>query len=131
MRVFVAALAFVALSGVAGRAQDRPVLGMADSDTILVLKGLDVHEFENEMRQFNQALGVNCGFCHMRGDFTSDGNPRKLTARKMIEMTQALNKQFFPVYTPKAEESSLGRVTCYTCHQGSQTPPTATGSGGR
>jgi photosynthetic reaction center cytochrome c subunit len=124
MRVFVPLAALLLASAVVA-AQDntQPVLGMADSPTILVLTGLDVHQFEGEMRQFNQALGGNCGFCHARGDFASDANPRKRTARRMIEMTQALNKQFFPDYTPRAEESLLGRITCYTCHQGSPTPP--------
>ena len=33
-------------------------------------------------------------------------------------MTKAINKQFFPDHKPKPGESVLGRVTCYTCHQG-------------
>ena len=33
-------------------------------------------------------------------------------------MTKAINKQFFPDYKPKEGESVLGKVTCYTCHQG-------------
>lgn len=43
----------------------------------------------------------------------------------MIEMTKALNRQFFPDHTPAKGESTLGRVTCYTCHQGEVEPKTA------
>ena len=37
-------------------------------------------------------------------------------------MTKGINKQFFPDYKPKDGESVLGRVTCYTCHQGERPP---------
>ena len=50
------------------------------------------------------------------------------TARRMLEMTMAINKQFFPDHKPKAGESVLGRVTCYTCHQGEATPKLPPGS---
>jgi len=96
--------------------------GIAESPTITVLKGLMVPQFEIEMRHFVQALGMNCGGCHARGDFASEDNPRKATARRMIEMTRNLNQRFFPGFTPAEGETSLGRVTCYTCHQGAATP---------
>ena len=60
-----------------------------------------------------------------RGNFASDDNPRKVKARQMIEMTKALNQQFFPDHTPAEGESVLGRVTCYTCHQGELKPRAA------
>ena len=93
--------------------------GIAESPTITVLKGLMVPQFEVEMRHFVQALGVNCGGCHVPRNFASEDNPRKAIARRMIEMTRDLNAKYFPSYTPAEGESSLGRVTCYTCHQGS------------
>ncbi len=96
--------------------------GIAESPTITVLKGLMVPQFEVEMRHFVQALGMNCGGCHARGNFASEDNPRKATARRMIEMTRSLNQRFFPGFTPAEGETSLGRVTCYTCHQGAATP---------
>ena len=40
----------------------------------------------------------------------------------MREMTKAINQQFFPDHKPNDGESVLGRVTCYTCHQGETTP---------
>ena len=96
--------------------------GIAESPTITVLKGLLVPQFEVEMRHFVQALGVNCGGCHVPRNFASEDNPRKAIARRMIEMTRELNARYFSGYTPAEGESSLGRVTCYTCHQGSTQP---------
>jgi hypothetical protein len=99
--------------------------GIAESPTITVLKGLTVPQFETEMRHFVQAVGVSCGGCHTRGNFASDDNPKKVIARRMIEMTQALNKKYFAAYTPAEGDSTLGRVTCYTCHQGDAKPKSA------
>ena len=71
-----------------------------------------------------QALGVSCNSCHGRGNFASDDNAKKLTARRMLEMTKAINAQFFPDHKPKDGESVLGRVTCHTSHRGETTPLT-------
>ena len=71
-------------------------------------------------------MGVSCNRYHMpRGNFASDENPRKVKIREMIELTKALNKQFFPDHKPAEGESVPGRVTCYTCHQGDLKPKTA------
>ena len=109
---------------VAVAAQDpgRPMVGMVDVPTVKVLRGMTVPEFELEMQLMNQALGVGCGHCHTRNNFASEENPLKATARRMVEMTQAINKQFFPDYRPEPETSRLGKVTCFTCHQGSEKP---------
>ncbi len=96
--------------------------GMMDTPGVHILKGLTVPEFQDEMNFMVVALGVNCGYCHVRGNFASDANPRKDTARRMLEMVNAINHQFFPDYKPAKEESRLGKVTCYTCHQGATTP---------
>jgi len=98
---------------------------IAESATITVLKGLTVPQFETEMRHFVQGVGLNCGGCHTRGNFASEDNPKKAVARRMIEMTRALNKKYFPAYVPAEDESTLGRVTCYTCHQGEAAPKSA------
>ena len=97
-----------------------------ETPTVKVLTGLTVPQFEQEMQGFVQAVGVSCGGCHAgRGNFASDDNPRKLKARQMIEMTKAINKQFFPDHKPAEGESVLGRVTCFTCHQGETKPKAA------
>jgi hypothetical protein len=96
---------------------------IAESATITVLTGLTVAEFEQEMQMMVQALGVSCNFCHVRNNFAAETNEKKLTARRMVEMTKLINSQFFPAYVPPEGESKLGRVTCMTCHQGEQRPP--------
>jgi Photosynthetic reaction centre cytochrome C subunit len=125
-KVFFAGFAFFAASAplAFAFAQDpgRPTVGMVDVPTVKLLRGYTVPEFEAEMQLMNQALGVACGHCHARNNFASEENPRKAVARRMIEMTQAINKQFFPEYRGQPEESRLGKVTCFTCHQGSVQP---------
>jgi len=99
-----------------------PTPTVVDSPAVKVLTGLLAPQFQEEMNFITQALGVTCNTCHVRGNFASDDKPEKLTARRMLEMTKGLNQQFFPAHTPKGGESVLGRVTCYTCHQGERTP---------
>ena len=46
------------------------------------------------MRSFTQALGVQCVYCHVQGDFASDANPKKEVARKMIAMVRQIDASF-------------------------------------
>lgn len=116
------ACALIALSWVGDASAQTPTPTVVDSPTVKVLTGLLAPQFQEEMNFITQALGVTCNTCHARGNFASDDKPEKLTARKMLEMTRGINKQFFPDHKPKNGESVLGRVTCYTCHQGERTP---------
>jgi len=100
---------------------------IVEGPNVKVLTGLYAQQFQDEMNFIVQALGVNCGTCHVRGNFASEEKPQKQTARKMIEMVKAINKANFPDYKPKEGESLLGRVTCYTCHQGDTKPKTQVG----
>jgi hypothetical protein len=68
------------------------------------------------MQSFRLALGVQCDFCHVKGDFASDENPKKDIARRMIVLAQDVNAKF-----PDGKE----HVTCYTCHRGAQEPLTS------
>ena len=68
------------------------------------------------MMAFNEALTVQWRDCHDLRDFASDKVEMKLEARRMMKMTKAINDQWF-----KGKEE----VTCFTCHQGQVTPPTA------
>jgi hypothetical protein len=123
--VAVACACSIVLSSAASTAwaQGPPAPEIVDTPSVTVLTGLTVPEFEAEMQLMNQALGVSCGHCHARGNFASETNPRKASARKMLEMTKAINHQFFPDHKPSGpvgDESRLGKVTCFTCHQGSE-----------
>ncbi len=69
------------------------------------------------MRSYTAALGVRCDYCHVRGDFASDENRKKLVARRMITMVENINSNNFA--------NNRVKVTCYTCHRGAQEPPMA------
>ncbi len=68
------------------------------------------------MGAFRNALGVQCTYCHVMGDFASDDNPKKEVARHMITMVQDINGRF---------QDGKMHVTCYTCHRGATEPLTA------
>jgi len=74
------------------------------------------------MQSFNEALGVQCTYCHVQGDFASDANPKKEMARKMIAMARIIDTSFpsgagvFP--------DGYHEVDCSTCHRGSVKPET-------
>src|SRR5262245_42016295 len=72
------------------------------------------------MQSFNEALGVQCTYCHVEGDFAADTNPKKEIARKMIAMARLIDTSF---------PSSVGvfpdgyhEVDCLTCHRGNVKP---------
>ena len=99
-----------------------PTPSIVESPNVKVLTGLYAQQFQEEMNLMVQGLGVSCNTCHVRNDFASEEKPEKLKARQMLEMTRAINKQFFPDYKPKEGESVLGKITCYTCHKGESMP---------
>ena len=96
--VVAGTLAAMAAGATPAGAQEPTQPGIAESPTITVLKGLMVPQFEVEMRHFVQALGVNCGGCHVPRNFASEDNPRKAIARRMIEMTRDLNSAVLPEF---------------------------------
>ncbi len=69
------------------------------------------------MRSFNEALGVDCAFCHVQGDMASDANPNKETARKMIGMVRQIGTHF--ASTTESYPAGYSEVDCMTCHRGS------------
>jgi len=60
-------------------------------------------------KQVARGLGVKCDACHVKGDYASDDNKAKLAARKMIALTDGINRDFF---------KKKPEVTCFTCHKG-------------
>jgi hypothetical protein len=69
----------------------------------------------NAMGGFNEALGVQCVYCHVAGDFAADDNPTKETARKMIGMVRQLEPSF--ASTGGLFPCSYHEVDCVTCHR--------------
>jgi hypothetical protein len=82
---------------------------------IKALTGEPAELLNPTMVLFEAALGVGCGFCH-DADANKrelDTKPQKNTARRMIEMVNAINKNTF---------GGAKQVTCFTCHMGRSTP---------
>jgi hypothetical protein len=77
--------------------------------------------------EFEDALGVSCGFCHATNkegdglDFASDAKPEKQIARQMLRMTLNLNRDYFKIDTPAMGTANIV-VTCNTCHKGDTFP---------
>ena len=76
---------------------------------------------------FEDGLGVTCGFCHANAkdghglDFASDEKPEKEIARGMIRMTLGINKKYFNAKHPAIGSNAL-TITCNTCHKGEAFP---------
>lgn len=70
--------------------------------------------------EFNDGLGVGCGFCHAEKkdshalDYASDAKPEKQIARAMLRMTLKINRNFFHVRGNIGDSTMV--VTCTTCH---------------
>src|SRR5437764_599336 len=59
---------------------------------IQVLKGMPSSQLGAVMNFISSSLGVECNFCHVPQAFDKDDKPAKLTARKMMLMQFAINK---------------------------------------
>ncbi len=85
---------------------------------VQVLKGIPVDQFMDTMGFFSASLALNCTSCHGMESASdaarfADDPPLKKTARKMILMVRAINKDNF---------GGAGLVTCYSCHRGGDRP---------
>jgi outer membrane lipoprotein-sorting protein len=80
---------------------------------IQVLKAIPADQLIPTMQFISASLGVECDFCHVEREFDKDDKKTKKTAREMMTMMFAVNKENF-----KGERE----VTCNTCHRGSIHP---------
>src|SRR5579863_921140 len=80
---------------------------------IQVLKGVPAEQIFPTMQFIAASLGVECDYCHVQGAFEKDDKKNKQTARRMMEMMFAINKDNFEGHR---------EVTCYSCHRGSAKP---------
>ena len=90
---------------------------------VQTFRAVTAGELLDVMAGFNRSLGVSCSACHVRGNWASDDNHHKTVARHMAEMTAALNHEM-NVASGVVEP----RVTCWTCHRGSEHPERVPGS---
>jgi hypothetical protein len=80
---------------------------------IKVLNDVPADKLHDGMAYITAALGVRCEFCHVEDNFPADQKRPKATARKMMTMLFAIDKDNFNGRT---------EVSCYTCHQGHEKP---------
>lgn len=80
------------------------------------------------MDSFKAALGIECTFCHAQTkddpkklDYASDKKGEKLIARKMMRMTNRINKKYFH-FNKSQDASAVQAVGCKTCHRGNPHP---------
>jgi mono/diheme cytochrome c family protein len=85
------------------------------------------------MQTFAESLGVQCSHCHTADptapppaegraptlDYSLDDKKEKILARKMIQMTMALNGERLKDVGDAAVPE---KVSCFTCHAGAKTP---------
>ncbi|MBK8303971.1 MAG: c-type cytochrome [Chloracidobacterium sp.] len=111
----VALFAALAFKSLRADAQTQTVTAGQKFKNIKVLNDMPADQMGQVMNMMSASLGFNCAGCHAAGDkdFEKDTNDHKLAARKMLEMTFALNKQFF---------EGKPEVSCNTCHNGRERP---------
>ncbi|HKN23542.1 MAG TPA: c-type cytochrome [Candidatus Acidoferrum sp.] len=122
-RLFVGALTGLILScggatGIPAQTQGKSPAGASKTaeqqfKNIQVLKGIPAEQLIPTMQFISASLGVECEFCHVEHEMQKDDKKEKVTARKMIEMELAIDKNHF---------KNEIEVTCYTCHRGSAHP---------
>ncbi len=87
------------------------------------MSGDDINKI---MRQYEQYLGVPCGYCHEENpettqiDYASDENPTKETARFMISLTSDINSKLTSQF---GDRRYADPITCGNCHRGQIQPP--------
>jgi photosynthetic reaction center cytochrome c subunit len=94
-------------------AVDSPKKAEEIFKNIKVLKGEPSDQLIPAMQFMTASLGVKCEFCHVEGHFEKDDKKPKQTARNMMRMMFALNKNDF---------TGNRTVTCYSCHRGAAKP---------
>ena len=110
--LFICSVSLLAQRG--GRGGGGPVVFPTTPPTNLRVLPADVN-LQQTMNAFRTALGVQCNYCHVQGDFASDDNAKKNMARNMLRIAADINAGF-----PDGKR----HVTCYTCHHGEAKPKT-------
>jgi len=111
------------LGGALAAQQAAPTAVKGTSEQVFknvqVLKGIPLDDFMGTMGIMCAALGFDCSDCHTgagteKVDWSAD-TPKKVRARKMVQMMQAINRDNF---------SGRQMVTCWSCHHGRDRPST-------
>jgi hypothetical protein len=88
---------------------------------VKLLKQMPAREFLRNMDvNYGRGLGMSCGNCHVLGKYDDDTRKNKRVARDMQEMVDYINSARLP--NIKELDEDYVKVTCVTCHAGSNTP---------
>lgn len=95
----------------------HPKLAGDQFKNLKVLNDIPADQLFPSMQFIAASLGVECDYCHVREGqkmvFDKDDKKTKLTARKMMKMEFAIDKENFDGHL---------QVTCYSCHRGAADP---------
>jgi tetratricopeptide (TPR) repeat protein len=90
-----------------------PAMAETVFKNIQVLKSIPSDQLIPAMRFITASLGVECAYCHVQDHFDKDDKKSKQTARDMMRMMLAIDKNSF---------EGNREITCYSCHRGSLKP---------
>jgi photosynthetic reaction center cytochrome c subunit len=85
---------------------------------VQVLGDMSTERFNHLMAMITQWVAPpeqGCNYCHNPANMASDEVYQKVVARRMLQMTQAINSR----WASHVQETG---VTCYTCHRGQGVP---------
>lgn len=123
MRDSLTALRAVAVADlmkkIAGHEKD-PAGQVFKNVTTATLKDMPADQFLTTMNNiYGLGLSRNCSFCHAANDdWADDSKEAKKTARTMIDITAAINKE----QMPKMPNARPPQISCITCHRGNSSP---------
>ena len=110
--------AAMVLRSIAGR-ENQPAESVFKN--IKILKGVPAGRLVNIMNMgFGRSLGVSCGFCHVPGKWDLDDKQEKNTARIMIAMVGAINRDYLAKVP--VDSGPPPTASCFTCHRGMPRP---------
>jgi hypothetical protein len=78
---------------------------------IKALKGLSAGQVSALMVSYNEALGVDCFYCHVEGNPADESKPAHKMTMRDIAMTREINEKY-----------GHAKLDCMTCHQGKAKP---------
>jgi len=105
-----------------------PAGNLQERNLKVLPKNISNEKLDSVMNSFEHALGVKCNFCHAKSkndpeklEYASDDKPEKEIARKMMIMTNDINKKYFN-FNDTEDPEIIQSVNCLTCHRGEPHP---------
>src|SRR5947199_7658556 len=115
--IAVVGLIGAGLASAQSASQEKPLLAEEVFKNVQALKGIPLDEFLGTMGIMAAALQFDCSDCHVGAGTDKVGwaadTPRKRTARAMVNMVAAINRNNF---------GGRQLVTCWTCHRNRDKP---------